>query len=76
MVLPNAKPAVPIRLPSIPKPKTKVINVSKKPLGETKKNKTIKIGMIKAILNPFLKGIISYFKGKIWITHKLVLVLV
>lgn len=59
MVLPNAKPAVPIRLPSIPKPKTKAINVSKKPLGETKKNKTIKIGMIKAILNPFLKGIIT-----------------
>lgn len=53
MVLPNAKPAVPIRLPSIPKPKTKAINVSKKPLGETKKNKTIKIEMIKAILNPF-----------------------
>lgn len=53
MVLPNAKPAAPIRLLSIPKPKTKAINVSKKPLGETKKNKTIKIGMIKAILNPF-----------------------
>lgn len=64
MVLPSAKPAAPIRLPSIPKPKTKAINVSKKPLGETKKNKTIKIGMIKAILNPFLKGLYRILKER------------